>query len=175
MSDLIRLAPGQVTAYELLSNDNYLVKNWARVSDMTPAIYWSCSQPETGMVRPMRESLEVGVGKYVGMYAGDIQFFLATPLMRSYLEDTILGGNPKARVTGYFHTPHGFKVLSGELLSPYVANAVTTYSRFNDTMYSNNVYRFQRGVELIASYITQVSGDNILLANGTGSLAKANQ
>lgn len=149
MSDLIRLAAGTIAAATLTSTSSYLVTNFPRQTDMPVSVYWSTSQPEIGVQQQVRNSLEVGSGGYYGKVSGIIEFFILTEDMRQYLYTTIMGSSPIAAVTAYLHHPvDGFQVYQGELLTPYAANAETSYTRFNDDFYTNNQYLFRRGTKV---------------------------
>lgn len=165
MSRLIRIAAGAIDAYDLLSTDSYLVSEWARLDDMPSSVSWSASQPELGLLTEHVQGLGKGTGGFYGDASGIIEFFVLTPYMRDYLENTLLGGNGIAPVTAYLHNPRfadndGFAVYQGVLLSPYLANADTAHTRFNDKIYTNNQYLFTRGtltpLEVIATLDTEV-------------------
>ncbi len=139
---------------------------------MQPANYWSASQPEGAeLLRELVTGLGVGTGGYYGLYSGLIEFFILTPQMREYLEETILGGNGVAAVTVYLHNPRigtnsGFAAYQGELVSPYVLNSEASYTRFSDRTYANNQYLFRRGTVQADNLLLLESGDAILLENG---------
>lgn len=171
MSDLIRIAPGTITAYALLTTDSYLVSNWTRVSDMGIADEWSATQTDNPMLQEHVPSLEVGAGGFYGKHSGIITFSLLTPLMRDYLENTLLGGNGIAAVTAYLHSPrigdnNGFAVFQGEMISPYAVNAESSFRRFSDHYYTANDYIFRRGRLVTVSYLLLESGDYLLLETG---------
>lgn len=168
MSDLIRLASGQVTAYEILSNDDYLVINWPRQTDMTPAIQWSCSQPkEVGVMKTLYSSgLELGSSKSISKYAGQLKFFLGSTMMREYLANEILQGRPKPVVTAYCATVYGFEVFVGELENPFFGNSTGSFVRFNDNMYHTITLSFNRASILTVSNLLLETSDVLLLENG---------
>jgi hypothetical protein len=171
MANEIRIAAGTVDAYDLLSTDSYLVSEWTRTSDMPPSVQWSATQPDKGVLGEFIAGLGKGTGGFYGGVSGVIEFFLLTPLMREYLETTLLGGNGIATVTAYLHNPRlgdnsGFAVYQGELLSPYIANSEAEHTRFNNVMYSNNQYLFKRGELVTISNLLLESGDYLLLETG---------
>lgn len=167
MSDLIRIANGTVSPSTLLATASYLVSNWTRQTDMTAGDYWSCSQPEEGELKQeYRGGLEVGSGKFYGNVSGIFEFFILTEDMRQYIHSTIMNNQPVAPVTVYaHHAIDGFQVYQGELLTPYAANAESSYSRFDDAYYTNNQYLFRRGSR-VSDYLLLEAGDFILLESG---------
>lgn len=172
MSRLIRIAAGAIDAYDLLSTDSYLVSEWARLDDMPSSVTWSASQPELGLLTEHVQGLGKGTGGFYGDASGIIEFFILTPYMRDYLENTLLGGNGIATVTAYLHNPRfadndGFAVYQGVLLSPYLANADTAHTRFNDKMYTNNQYLFTRGTLTALPVLASISGLVITALDGT--------
>jgi len=172
MSRLIRLAAGQVSAYDLLTTDSYLLHEWTRLSDMRSSVSWSASQPELGLLTEHVQGLGKGSGGFYGGASGIVEFFVLTPQMRDYLEATILGGNGIAEVTAYLHNPRfadndGFAVYQGELLSPYIANADSSHTRFNDVAYTNNQYLFRRGTLIPLPVLASISGLVITALDGT--------
>ena len=171
MSSLIRIGAGTITAYDLLSDDSYLVSEWDRLSDMPSSVSWSASQPELGITAEWIGGLGKGTGGFYGGHSGIVEFFILTPLMRDYLENTLLGGNGIATVTVYLHNPRladndGFAVYQGELLTPYAANAESSHTRFNDFAYTNNQYLFRRGTLATVSNLLLEDGDYLLLESG---------
>lgn len=168
MSQLIRIASGAVSAYDLLNDENSLVINWTRYDDMPTAVYWSASQPEFGVQAEFVAGLGKGTGGFYGGYSCVLQFFLMTAQMRDYVENTLLNGNGIGRVTAYLHNPRftdndGFAVYQGELVSPFAANAESTYTRYGEKLYSNNQYLFRRGTLVSLEILGTISG----LALGT--------
>lgn len=171
MSDLIRIAAGQVAAYDLLNTSSYLVSNFPRQSDMTSAQYWSASQPNKMLSRETRSSLGVGGGNYYGGYNGEIAFFMLTEDMRSYIHETIMSSKPYARVTLAAYTDmQGFQVLTGELINPFATNAESSYETFGYELTHTNVYLFRRGSVLtVANLLAEnsavlITEDSIRLA-----------
>lgn len=162
----IRIAQGQVTAYELLSNDAYLVSEWTRTSDMNPSVYWSASQPDKPLERPKApQAMGLGAGRFYGGYSGLFNFFMTTPLMRQYLFETIMQSRPVAAVTVYMQASQDgfdddeFQVLYGEIER-------MDYERFNDAFFMNVSYEFRRGTALEVSNLLLESGDYLLLETG---------
>lgn len=175
MSDLIRLASGIVTAHTLLNTSSYLVTNFPRQTDMTASVSWTATQPENGVQQQVRTGAEIGSGGYYGKVSGVIEFFILTEDMRQYLHNTIMGGKPIASVTAYLHHPvDGFQVYQGELLSPYAANAETSYTRVNDDYYSNNQYLFRRGTKVELS-VWQLNDDSVWTWNDDSVITLANE
>jgi hypothetical protein len=135
---------------------------------MSSSVSWSASQPELGVQSEFVAGLGKGTGGFYGGFSGVVEFFILTPMMRNYLESTLLGGNGIATVTAYLHNPRyadndGFAVYQGELTSPYAANAESSYTRFNDFAYTNNQYLFRRGSITSLEILGTISG----LALGT--------
>lgn len=175
MSNLIRLAAGQVTAFDLLNTDSYLVSNFPRQSDMTASHYWSASQPNKMLMREQRPSLGIGGSRYVGGYFGELSFFHLTEDMRQYLDTGIFGGNPSARVTVYMATTlNSFQVLTGELTNPFSLNAESDFETSGYENTHTNVCLFSRGTILDISNLLLMTGDNLLLMSGE-KLALMNQ
>lgn len=167
MSNLIRVASGVLDAYTILNTSSYLVENWTRQSDMQPEDFWFTTQPEKGALQSFVGGLEVGSGGYYGKFSTIIEFFHCTPLMRDYIENTILDGNGTGVVTVAVHNPRyaDFQVYTGELISPFATNAEGSVTRDNDERYSNMQYLFKRGTRLTVSYLLLESGDNLLTEN----------
>ena len=76
MSSLIRIASGNVSAFDLLNTASYLVTNWPRQTDQSTGIDWSATQPEFGVTSEFAAGLEVGSGNFYGKVSGIIDFFL---------------------------------------------------------------------------------------------------
>lgn len=149
MSNLIRIAAGNITANDLLTTSSHLVSNWTRQTDMSAAVQWRSSQPEFGVTQEFAAGLEVGSGKFYGKMSGVIEFFYLTEDMRQYIHNTIMASSPIAPITAYLHHPlDGFQAYQGELVTPFAANAETNYSRFDDSIYNNNQYLFRRGTQV---------------------------
>jgi len=166
MSDLIRLASGDVTAYDLLNTSSYLVINFTRQSDMSASDYWSATQPDKMVQAEFVGGIELGSGGYYGGYSGDVQFFILTPNMRSYLHTTIMASKPVAKVTMTLYNPiDGLSVYTGELVNPYALNAVTEYTPSGYDYTFSNIYRFRNGTRKTVSYLLLENGDNILAEN----------
>jgi hypothetical protein len=162
----IRIAQGQVTAYELLSNDAYLVSEWTRTSDMNPSVYWSASQPDKPLERPKApQAMGLGAGRFYGGYSGVFSFFMTTPLMRQYLFETLMGSRPVAAVTVYMQASQGgfddseFQVLYGEIER-------MEYERFNDDFFMNVRYEFRRGTVQELEVITTLAGATLTTLSG---------
>lgn len=169
MSGLIRIAPGSVDAYTLLTTDSYLVTSWPIQTDMQGAVRWRASQPEGGeMRRPMRTSLSVGGAQWVGKWAGVIEIWALTGLMREYVNETILSSKPAAAVTAYVHSAEhdDYQVFYGELVSPHASEPAGEYARFSDDKYVSNRYLFRRAVLQTISYRLLESGDYRLMEDG---------
>lgn len=173
MSDeLIRIAPGQVTAYELLTTDSYLVSNWPRTSDMPADLHWQASQPEKGLQQELVTSLGRGGGGYYGSYSGLISFFILTPFMRQYLFETIMQSSPVAMITAYLHTPNDaydfdeMQVVYGEMLSPIASNAESDYARFTNRIYHTLQYPINRAEIQRLNVLTTLSGAILTTLDG---------
>ena len=169
MSRLIRIAPGNIDPYTLLITDSYLVTNWPIQSDMLGSVRWRASQPEGGeMVRPMRPSLSIGGGQYVGKWSGIIEIWALTGLMREYIRDTIFSGKPTVAATAYLHSAEHdeFQIFYGEFVSSHIAEPVGEYVRFSDDKYVSNRYVFRRAVLQSIDYRLLESGDYRLLEDG---------
>lgn len=171
----IRIAPGQVSAYDLLNTDSYLVSNWPRTSDMSPSIQWSAAQPDKPLEREEVASLGIGGGGFYGKYSGTFNIFRATPLMRQYLFETIMQSKPIAPVTVYMQTSQAafedteFQVLYGEIQR-------VDYVRFNDEHFHTIQYEFRRGTVVENNILLLGNGtDSLLLGNGTSFLALGSQ
>jgi hypothetical protein len=147
MSDLIRLAAGDIPAFDLLANDAFLVVNFPRQTDMRPQDQWSAVQPELGAQRAFVGGLEIGSGGYVGLYETTMQIFITTPKMREFIETTYLNNRGIGKVTMALHDPlsSDFQVFTGELVSPFAVDTITSASRFDEFTYSNVTYAFRRG------------------------------
>lgn len=168
MSDLIRLAAGQVAAYTLLNSDGYLVTEFPRQSDMGASVYWSASQPNKMLMQEERPSLGIGGANFVGGYFGELAIFIATPEMRSYIFETIMGSKPRARVTAYMMTTlSGFQVLTGELVAPYALNAESDFETAGYELTHTNVFTFTRGRILTEDSLLLEDGTDLLLEDGT--------
>lgn len=170
-ADLIRLAQGHISAYDLLSNDDYVVLNWIRTADMSSELHWMATQPEIGVQAEFVPSLAVGSGNFYGGYSGVVEFFILSPLMRDYLEETFLDDKGVAAVTAYLHDPRsgsnsGYRVFQGELISPFSLNAETTYTRFSDNTYANVQYLFRRGLPVSLEVLATISDAVITTLSG---------
>lgn len=155
MDNLIRLASGQLSAYDLLSNDAYLVRNWTRTDDMqNTSFIWSASQPDKGLQAEFVQGLGLATGGYYGGYSGQLNIFVATPQMREYLFDTFMNGSPICQVTAYLHIPNknyqykGMTAVYGEMLSPIASNAELDYTRFNNHLYHTLQFSIRRATIL---------------------------
>lgn len=173
MSDrFIRLAAGQLTAYQLLSNDNYLVSNWARTDDMPASIQWQVSQPEKGLQREFVQGLGRGTGGYYGNYSGILSFFLTTPQMRQYIYETFMSAAPIAMVTAYVHVPNNafnfdeMAVVYGELISPIASNSELEYTRFNNHLYHTLQFQLRRASVLSLETLATISDSVITTLDG---------
>jgi hypothetical protein len=162
----IRIAQGQVTAYELLSNDAHLVSEWTRTSDMNASVYWSASQPDKPLERPKApQAMGLGAGRFYGGYSGVFSFFMTTPLMRQYLFETLMQSRPVAAVTVYMQAALGgfenaeFQVVYGEIER-------IEYERFNDDYFMNVNYEFRLGTVVEVSNLLLETGDYLLLESG---------
>lgn len=166
MSYSIRLGAGNIPAYTLLNDDSYLISNWTRQTDMTPAVYWLATQPDQPVLQEFRNSLEVGAGRYYGRFATALTFWILTEDMRQYIDTNIMNGNPTAQVTAYVEHPiNGFGVYVGELVSPYTANTAT-FTRFDQNIYTGNTFVFRRASLKTITYLLQENGDYLLQENG---------
>lgn len=176
MSDLIRLAAGDITAFDLFASSAFLIINFPRQTDMRVQDIWQASQPTTGALRPFVGGLEIGSGGYVGLYSTEIQFFLTTPLMRSFIESTYLNNRGIGKVTMALHDPLAatFQVFTGELVSPFATEGLGSANRFDEFMYSNVIYTFRRGTLKIVSNLLLESGD-VLLTEASETIALEQQ
>jgi hypothetical protein len=166
MSRLIRLGAGNISAYDLLNTDSYLVTNFTYQSDMGNSIEWLCVQ-NTVLLQERRQGLEIGTGGYYGKPSCQIEFPSLTSLMRQYIDTEIMSNKPIAQVTMYLDHPiNGFGVYTGELVSPFAVDAETTFDRYDSTYYNNNQYLFRRATENTTSELLLESGDFILLESG---------
>lgn len=162
----IRIAAGQVTAYELLSNDAHLVSEWTRTSDMPSSTYWSAAQPEKPLERPNApKAMGLGTGRFYGGYSGLFNFFMTTPLMRQYLFESLMGSRPVAAVTVYMQATQGafenaeFQVLYGEIER-------VAYERWNDDIYHTVQYEFRRGTVLDLEVLSTLAGAPLTTLSG---------
>lgn len=145
MSDLIRLGTGTIAAATLEGTSSYLVTNFPIQADMGSGDTWIAQQPNPPLLQNLIPSLEVGSGGYYGKFASQIEFSILTEDMRQYLHNTIMGGNPIAKVTAYLEHPlNGFGSYVGELITPYAANSQGGFSRYDASYYTRNIYLFQR-------------------------------
>lgn len=176
MSNLIRLAAGTVTAFDLLNTASYLVTNWARQADMDAADSWQALQPEQGLRSEYVASIELGSGNLYGGYSGVLEFFMLTEAMQQYIHTNILSGKPVAKVTAYLYNDftRAWGIYVGELLSPHVANAESEYGVFGQARFWNNQYLFRNGVSATISYLLLESGD-VILTESDDSLILENQ
>jgi len=173
MSRLIRLWNGTISENDLLNTSSYLVTSYTRQTDMAAATQWQASQPEFGVTQELAAGLEVGSGKFYGGVSGIIQFFYLTEDMRQFIDDNIMSNAPIAAVTAYLHHPiDGFQVYQGELVTPFAANAETSYTRFSDAIYSNNQYLFRRGTKISDSYLIDESSNFIVDEDGNKIITK---
>ena len=167
MSTSIRLAAGDITAYNLLNTSSYLVTNFPRQTDMDAVDQWLAVQPNPPLLQTFVQSLEVGSGGYYGKFATQIEFTFMTEDMRQYIYSTIMSSKPVAKVTAYLeHPTNGFGVYTGELVTPFAANSEGGFNRFDETMYTSNVYIFRRATLKTISYLLQENGDYLLQENG---------
>lgn len=172
MSSLIRIAAGQVGAYALLNTDSYLVSNWTRPNDMLNTPYvWSASQPDKPLDREVVAGLGIGTGGFYGGYFGAFNIFLATPLMRKYLFETIMQSKPIAPVTVYMQASNS-AFESAEYLVLYGEMQRRDYVRFNDDLFHTIEFDFRRGVEVEATVLGLADGVTMLaLSDGVTLLA----
>lgn len=174
MSTAIRLAAGNITAYDLLNTESYLIRNWTRQSDMSPAIQWLAVQPNKPMARVARPSLEIGVGRYYSKFASDIQFPVMTKGMIQYVATNIFGGNDNSsvQVTAYVEEPKlGFAVFTGELIDAF---ANDSYTRFDENKYYGVTYPFVRATLKTIQVLGTLSGDALGTLSGD-AIALENQ
>ena len=164
MSKLIRIAPGTVTALDLLADAASVVIDWTRQTDMSARDHWQVSQPQFGVKAEMVPSLEKGTGALYGGYSGVLDFFTLTEDMQNYIRDTIMGTSPIGLVTAYLYDDYNrqFNVFQGELISPHLANAETEYTPFGFDRFTNNQYLFRRGTLVTVSYLLLETGDSLL-------------
>lgn len=175
MSREIRIAPGDITAYALLDNDNYLVTSWPLQTGQTT--FWRASQPDKGeMRRQMRPSLSRGSGKWVGLWAGVIEFWTLDGSMREYINETIMVNKPIATVTAYLHATEfeHLQIFTGELVTPHAANSENEYQRFDDVLYHGNRYILRRATRKQITVLAATSG-HALLATSNEALAVEQQ
>lgn len=146
--EVLRMATGDVTAYELLNTDAYLLSNWTRQTDQS-YIDWTATMPERGMTAPFVGGLERGSGILYGNYSGIIEFFLLTELMQQYITTNILNDKPIEIVTVYAYDDFSreLAVFTGEMVAPYAANAETTYTPSGHRVFANNQYGFRSGTK----------------------------
>lgn len=146
MSNLIRLGAGIMGANALLATDSYLITDWTRTADMSASDEWFATEPEKGMRSEHVASLELGVGGFYGNYSGMIEFVMLTPLMRDYIEGTVLGGIGIGVVTAYLHNPrdpYEMDVFRCEMVSPLVLGN-DEYERWDNNRYWNVRYALRR-------------------------------
>lgn len=166
--EVLRLAPGQVTAYTLLNTDSYVIADWTRTSDMSSSDYWSATMPEYGMRAAFTGGVEIGSGQVTSPYSGTIEFFMLTEAMQQYIETNIMINKPIAPVTAYCYDDRtrALAAFYGELVSPFFVNAETTYSPFGHTIFTNNQYLFRGATKVTVSYLLLEAGDYLLLETG---------
>ena len=164
MSDTIRIAPGHVSAATLLTTDSYVVSNWTRVSDMSSSVAWEVEQRDPPLQAHV-PSLGVGGGQFTGSYACTFGFLKMTPLMRDYMENTLLSGNGIAAVTVYIANPRDpdvWGVYQGQLVSPLQIGGDFGY--FDENTTHEMGYRFNRGIKQTINVLA--SGSAALLSGG---------
>ena len=168
MNKLIRIAPGIVTAFDLLADATSVVIDWTRQTDMNGRDQWQVSQPQFGVRAEVVPSLEKGSGRFYGGYSGVLDFFTLTEDMQNYIRDTIMGDSPIALVTAYLYDDYNrqYAVFQGEMLSPHLANAEGEYSPFGFERFVNNQYLFRRGTLVTVSYLLLETGDVLLTEAG---------
>ena len=87
--------------------------------------------------------------------------------MRQYIDTNIMSNNASAKVTAYLEHPiNGFGVYVGELVTPYAANT-GTFNRFDNNIYSSNVYIFRRATLKTIAVLGTQSGNALGTANGS--------
>ncbi len=151
MSTLLRLASGHaISKATLLATSSYLITNWTRTADMTSADEWLAVEPERGMRQDHVQSVALGTGGWYGNYAGELEFLVLTPLMRGYIEGTLLANVGIGLVTVYMSNARDTSQLSAfraVMVSPF-ANGNDAYERWDDNRYWNVRYTINRGVVL---------------------------
>lgn len=157
--DNIRIATGHIDAYDLANTAAYKVIDWTRTSDMTASDSWQATQPDKGLQRQHRASLEVGVGGFYGGYSGILEFFTLTTGMIEYIEGTILGSNGISKATIFVRVgKQSYKYFQGELVSPFALDAESDYEVAGETHTTNTQYLFRRGAEItLSAWGTQAS------------------
>jgi hypothetical protein len=160
------MATGTVTAYDLLNTSSNLLSNWTRQSDQT--VDWIATLPEFGMRRPLAGGLDIGSGKFTGLYSAIIEFPFLTENMQQYIHTTLMEDSPIAIVTVYAYDDYAraASVFTGELVAPYAANSEQSYSPFGSSLFTNNQYLFRAGTKITVSNLLLESGDYLLLENG---------
>ena len=160
---VLRMASGEVTAYALLNTDSYVIADWTRQADQT-YVDWVAVMPEKGMTAPFVGGIELGSGIQYGNYSGVIEFVYLTENMQQYLVTNILNSKPVEVVTVYAYDDftRALAVFVGELVSPHMANAESSYSPFGHKQFTNNQYVFRGGTKKSVSYLLLENGDNLL-------------
>jgi hypothetical protein len=142
----VRLANGTLSQYALEADDDYLVANFARQTDMTPSDQW-IAVPKDPVRGTVSTALD-GSGGYVGMYTGGLEFFVLTADMIGYLWTNIFNSLPRAAVTlRTLHQHLDWKVYNATLIWPFDAGEFTQQHL---DLYSNVLFRWERGT--VAAY-----------------------
>lgn len=165
--DVLRMASGDVTAFDLLNTASYVIADWAIQADQSD-VSWGATMPDFGMRVTFGPGLEVGSGKAISGYSGIIDFFALTENMQQYVHSTILNNKFSAKVTVYAYSDYdrALAVFTGELLAPYVVNSESTYRPFGHKVFTNNQFVFRDGIKKSASYLLLETGDYLLLETG---------
>jgi hypothetical protein len=153
----IYIAPGHISAHDLLSTASYAVSAWPIQTDQE-GIDWIAATPSLA-TQGLTQSL-AGSGKYTGALRGTIEFLGATPLMREYLYNELFDGEPFPPATvQIYHALYGWSVWQVRLTEPF-ANASMAWQP-NDVM-SNLALEFSRGRRMPLDTLLLQSGNNLL-------------
>jgi hypothetical protein len=137
----VRLANGTLSQYALEADDDYLVANFARQTDMTPSDQW-IAVPKDPVRGNVSTALD-GSGGYVGNYTGGLEFFVLTADMIGYLWTTVFNSLPRAAVTlRTLHQYSDWVVYNATLIWPFDAGE---FIQQQLDVYSNVLFRWERG------------------------------
>lgn len=166
-----RLAPGEVTAYDLLNTASYVIANWTRTADMTPADDWLALMPEFGMRAEWAGGIERGSSAAVSPFSGIVRFFALTEGMQQYVHSTILNSKPLALVTllAYDDYTRQREVFTGELVSPHFANSEAAYAPVGHAYLYDNDYLFRAGIKKFIS-VLGAEAANVLIGTESGGI-----
>lgn len=144
--ELIRLAQGTLDFTTLTSSDAYLIKNFPVQTDQPSVVPWFAERSEGIQDGVLVRGMD-GSGGLHGFASGELTFYLMTQKMLIYMFENCFNSKYVAPVTIYVpHPVTGMQAYNCQMEFPTDVQAVG--ERNADIVYSNVVFRWNRGVEV---------------------------